>query len=720
MQIWLFGLLQIIPFAYSQCTTRQYDDGAGGCLDCLTQCATCTTGTTCDTCTLRYYQSGSDCLICDPSCKECSGTSSYCTNCDTSQNLYLDQVTNTCIACDSPKYKDGINCVDTCPVYINLADFTCVALCDSNCLTCAIYSNSCTTCDASNYLDLTSNQCVTACDINCSTCLTTTTNCQSCSTGMYLDNITTASGTCKQCNSPCSVCQSPSDVEVCTDCQSTYYLDGASTCQLCDPTCYECTGSLSTECSQCVLGKYLITNGSDKSCESCVAPCDNCSSDTICDSCVSQYYLNGTACDPCTSPCFTCETTDTHCLTCAPGDNRVLINNQCICDQNFFDQNNGDYVCPPCDANCKTCVDSATKCTSCYDKFYLDSNVCQPCHWNCLTCVTTATNCLSCDEVVNLRIFYNNQCLCVNGQYYSDSQQICAQCVDPCQYCLSGKDSNGVDYNGTQCSSCQAIYNRIISGTICVCKSGYFDAGFLACQPCASYCISCLTSETDCDVCKPNTFRDSTKKCQCLDGYFGTSTVCQPCTSPCLNCEISNTHCLSCITGVNRVLSSNACICAPGYYETTTSPKVCQPCTPPCATCKYFPDKCFSCIAKYYQPSGQLTCLPCDVPCEECAPNDGTKCKTCLAVQNREVLNQVCVCKIDYYQLDNVTPCSQCIAPCYECEDNGDGTQCVSCKAGDNRTVDTNKQCIFHAQNVQMMHLLYQQMEPNVLLVNQD
>ncbi|CAD8081203.1 unnamed protein product [Paramecium sonneborni] len=691
---WLFGLINLIPIVCSQCSSNQYDDGLGQCLACLPQCESCSNGTTCDTCNQGYFKQASDCLICDGNCKECSGNSITCTNCDTSQSLYLNQDSNTCILCDPPKYKDSINCVDTCPVYINPDDQTCVTTCITGCLTCQTDYNFCLTCDINLYLNTATNKCENICDVNCATCQTTTTDCLTCSIGSYLDNITQVNGICIKCNEPCSVCQSPSNIEICIDCSVSYYLDGSNQCQSCDPSCYECSGSLDIECTQCSLGNYLLTSGSDKTCQQCVFPCQYCQSDTICDSCESQYFLNGTTCDPCTAPCFDCETSATNCKNCLPADNRELNNNSCICKPNFFDQNNGIFECLPCDGNCKTCVDSATKCTSCYDKFYLNSDTCLPCHWNCLTCETSDTHCLSCDVDTNLRTLTNNQCVCSAGKYYSDTQQICTQCVEPCLDCQSGKDSGGNDCNGTQCTSCIASYNRILNGSnTCICKQGFFDAGVLACQPCASYCVSCITSDIDCDICQPNSNRDNTQKCKCLDGYFGSNIVCQACQSPCLTCEITNTRCLSCVTGLNRVLNINVCDCAPGYFETQTTPKVCQPCTSPCATCKLLPTSCYSCVIKYYQPTGQLRCNPCAVPCEECAPNDGTKCTTCLPTQNREVSNQVCVCKVDYYQLDNTNPCIKCIEPCYRCENNGDGTQCVQCKAGDNRNVDSNKQC---------------------------
>ena len=60
----------------------------------------------------------------------------------------------------------------------------------------------------------------------------------------------------------------------------------------CNSPCILCTGPASTQCLTCIDGYYL--NGTE--CKICVSPCSYCSGLNDCLTCVNGYYLNGSTC----------------------------------------------------------------------------------------------------------------------------------------------------------------------------------------------------------------------------------------------------------------------------------------------------------------------------------------------------------------------------------------------------------------------------------------
>jgi len=81
------------------------------CLTCVIDTVTCSNcvlprvynGTTknCDCPNLYYYENGSNCLACDPTCQDCSGPLvNNCTVCDASLHRVYDVSANKCL-CDS-------------------------------------------------------------------------------------------------------------------------------------------------------------------------------------------------------------------------------------------------------------------------------------------------------------------------------------------------------------------------------------------------------------------------------------------------------------------------------------------------------------------------------------------------------------------------------------------------------------------------------------------
>jgi len=180
-------------------------------------------------------------VMCDSSCKECSGT------------------TTTCTSCPDGKYLYGTTCINDCP---------------------------------SNTLKDTVKMKCTDCASSCAECSETTSKCTSCHNADYLYGSTCAGScppsititntkTCDACVSPCKECVGTTGS--CTSCIDNFYLDGS--------TCVE----------NCPAGK--VKDPSTMTCKTCESPCKECT-ETIstCTSCIADHYLYESTCvDPCPS-----------------------------------------------------------------------------------------------------------------------------------------------------------------------------------------------------------------------------------------------------------------------------------------------------------------------------------------------------------------------------------------------------------------------------------
>lgn len=99
---------------------------------------------------------------------------------------------------------------------------------------------------------------------------------------------------------------------------------------------------------------------------------------------------------------------------------------------------------------------------------------CIACHSSCVTCNGAGiNNCTSCDSspaIGTNRVLINGACQCVN-KYYPESSEAygCLPCHYSCMSC-SGNSSNN-------CLSCSINSGRTLSGSTCVCRSGYTDNG---------------------------------------------------------------------------------------------------------------------------------------------------------------------------------------------------------------------------------------------------
>lgn len=201
-----------------------------------------------------------------------------------------------------------------------------------------------------------------SCDISvCASCLGSL--CGSCQTGRYFRVLDSGSGAgiclcsrgsvsvngvCASCNSSCAECTN-SDPNNCTSCAYGFVLIGTvcvkvcyllqpadAQCVVCPEGCSICTDSLNctrTVCASsyyfndscvpsCPTGTYAATPNNVSSCQPCAGGCLDCSSESACNSCAANYYLNLTenSCKGCHPSCLTCtSSSNTSCSSCTIG-----------------------------------------------------------------------------------------------------------------------------------------------------------------------------------------------------------------------------------------------------------------------------------------------------------------------------------------------------------------------------------------------------------------
>lgn len=463
---------------------------------CPSSCLSCETGPSynCTNCIDGYWKSNGECLACDKNCKKCTTSSTVCSECygvyvlnGTSCQCPLgckicDTTTFKCLTCNNGFYYSNNNCLP----------------CHISCNTCSASAITCTSCKG--VFVMNGNQCV--CPSYCNTCDNSKYNCTKCADGWLMVN-----GVCNSCSPPCKTCNV--GTSNCRSCLGTYFYglsNNIGTCN-CPKSCLICDPKLFT-CTKCA-NEFYFNNGN---CFSCLKPCKNCLTGSVCTSCVNNYDF-----DPITGKC-NCP------INCAKCDDINLLCTQC---KDGFFLNNG--VCNPCEASCKTCVTNAITCTSCFREDELNARS-QCCSLGCSNCFLGSTKCSECAD-----------------KYYNSNRE-CIRCQDPCISCTSQAfctkcsgylildAAKGTCSCPTSCISCDS------AGQCTSCLNGFYvNAG--KCDACVSPCKTCVAS----NFCLT-----------CVDykGITATGT-CTACPSKCITCDNTKNVCYSCVSPA--VLSSGTC-----------------------------------------------------------------------------------------------------------------------------------------------------------------
>lgn len=351
--------------------------------------------------TTKFYE------LCDVSCRICITSPSNCTECNTKQNYFkLDDKPNTCTNYAPDRYYLDFN--------VGWYKF-----CHVSCKKCQNANPVCFVCE-DNYFpksDLVS----------------------SCHTSIPDETYTwdAALNNWYKCPSPGFICNSDKNFK---SCLNGYYLYKSSNAM---PQCL-------SECPD-----KFWANKTTKECQACISPCENCTAENICKTCVANYFLmKSYATSNCLSPCpvgyFSdkstgeCVKCDVACAACASSASLCQICatdyflipdlSKCVskCPENYY-LSVADNKCFRCDPVCRSCTSASSQCTGCNLKMFLDKNLktcvaecpgrtfsntvdntCQACHESCLSCRGPASSdCLSCVEADGVRLnkgFCNSNC----------------------------------------------------------------------------------------------------------------------------------------------------------------------------------------------------------------------------------------------------------------------------------------------------------------------
>ena len=164
----------------------------------------------------------------------------------------------------------------------------------------------------------------------------------------------------------------------------------------------------------------------------------------------------------------------------------------------------------------------------------------------------------------------------------------------------------------TTCVTCNPTKNFILSGSTCVCQSGFYllrtDTD-VTCQRCDSSCKECSGSSlicTECDTANAFRAKDVNNNCVCIDGYIelqGTciDVTCSDIDANCQSCAFDpitgNRECLACTD--SRVFDNGKCKCKVGFYDKPDG--TCGKCGSGCSVCGLVENdlKCFECAFNF-------------------------------------------------------------------------------------------------------------------------
>lgn len=293
---------------------------------CLPNCATCVDGVTCTSCN---YGFGATNYYLDVPSQLCVSTCSISYYVDNFGKSWCDLCVSNCLRCSGSTTNCNLCNVILGYVLLQTAD---------NCTT---------VCPDGQYVDLIVMYCVN-CNFNCKTCVNSSNICTSC-------GVSSIGGQLYLYNYTCIF-----------TCRGGSYLNSTTNeCSSCDISCLFCTGPTSSQCQSCtnatiggVFTIFYLSIGQTQ-----------CSTTCPYGQYISSSFPN--MCQPCSSSCLTCATSDSNCLSCAYS--LYFYNNVClaIC-------RSGTYgklvpgVCIACNAACITCFGGGPiACYTCASNYYL-------------------------------------------------------------------------------------------------------------------------------------------------------------------------------------------------------------------------------------------------------------------------------------------------------------------------------------------------------------
>ena len=609
------------------CDFGMFNDN-GNCNYCPYSCLECNSLNDCQSCLTGYFLNFDICEKCFDLCLECD--KDQCSKCvDNSVSIG-----NTCKCLDGFYHTTGAcsKCTDGCLDCVGLVCSKCYDgyyLNDLN--SCTLCSDLCQTCDKTGCI-----VCVTNAVKSLSQC--------SCRVGFYnLQN------TCLPCISPCGECTSAS---ACIKCENGYYL-GDSVCVKCPSLCLTCDSS---QCFDCIENAEKNGNGCraqsgfyeiDGNVRTCIDNCLSCTGPDSCLTCMDRFVFKEGKCQNCPELCLTCNSNE--CLTCV--DHSSVNEYICVCEDSYY---LSQGQCAKCGTDCLKCS-NIDQCDLCPEGYFHSYGNCFKCPNTCLTC--DSSTCLTCKPGASIT---SNICKCDSG--IEDSSGNCLTCSLGCKTCSVSGDcitcEDGYLLNPdfscrkcdrlcNQCSenSCKTCRdNAVISGSLCVCKIGFYLSSN-SCQSCTEGCTIC--NSTACSFCEPK--------------YYLSDRKCVSCPSLCLTCIA--TKCTSCTT--NAYILNGLCLCRAGFYNLEGE---CALCPNGCTSC-LTASNCFTCLRGYYILGS--SCLICPELCLSCNSTSCIQCKTNAIIENNN-----CACRKGYYNNQGV--CTLCTLGCSKCSASDSCSECIN------------------------------------------
>jgi hypothetical protein len=291
------------------------------------------------------------------------------------------------------------------------------------------------------------------------------------------------------------------------------------------------------------------------------------------------------------------------------GENRICLNNICICSSNYTEDNTS-----------KKCVSDS------------DTTTITPFNYS-ITLISKEKNCSDKSDCGSNQFCVNNMCECRPNYEYSDTHKRCK--YKPC----------------SENSDCQSFdTNRICEGGFCNCRSGYVI------DPETKFCKNQIEKYCDSiDDCDSNEFCVK-NKCECLPNYQIKTqefigSICE--LSHCQHssdCQDYDSH---------RVCNKNGvCICVSGY-KLDSKTQICNQTngtycntSEDCGNNQYCNDNRCECTEEYYLAHDYESCVEC-ISDSDCNGIDWKICDT----------NGLCVYKPGYelYTKNNLNKYSDLI-----------------------------------------------------------
>ena len=334
-------------------------DSEEKCVECTASCADCSEDATkCKQCDAGHFLTEKhECEKCALNCDECESE----TQCKKCVDTYFADNKGVCQKCDANCEKCGpngcekcgtafhpnaagfcTNCKDTMPHCLDCNSDTVCDKCEDsffvlkNSHECKSCGPACASCTSLNHCDICA-------DPHCVDCDSQT--CRECKPGYFSDD----EGKCQKCADNCSAC---TDLETCNVCSKGYFhIQEFGLCEKCCPHCITCNQS---GCEKCAY-QYFIDEDTGK-CGACSLLCDECTSESSCDVCISGYFLDKYG---------SCQQHDINCLQ--QGENGCL---KCF-EKYFVEETSG--MCGECSSDCIECT-SYDNCLSCNPPLIVNSD----------------------------------------------------------------------------------------------------------------------------------------------------------------------------------------------------------------------------------------------------------------------------------------------------------------------------------------------------------